>query len=54
MMRSLGTWSMIVASQVRCDQNTWALNVSFGSSCCSTLSTFFMNPEKSWNWVHWL
>src|SRR4028118_1599079 len=45
---------MIVASQVRCDQNTCALNWTLTSSFCSTLSTFFMKPEKSWNWVHWL
>ena len=55
MMRSLGTISMIFPSQVRCDQKIWALKVTFASSWSwSALSTFFMKPEKSPNWVHWL
>ncbi len=51
-IRSLGTWSMISAFQVRCDQKTWAFHLSFSSSSCVTFSTFFMNVGKSSNCVH--
>ena len=53
---SSGTCSMIVASQVRCDQKTWAFQFIFCSSFLflSTLSTFFVNFGKSLYCVHWL
>ena len=53
-IRSSGTCSRIVASQVRCDQNTCALKVSLFSSCASTVLTFFMKLGNEPNSVHWL
>ncbi len=52
MIRSFGTCSTIVDSQVRCDQKTWAFHFSFSSATCSTFSTFFMKFGKLWNCVH--
>src|SRR5579875_1433346 len=50
-----GTCSMVVDSQVLCDQKTCAFQFSLlSSSVRSTFSTFFMNLAKSGNWVHWL
>ena len=55
MILSSGTCSLIVDSQLRCDQNTCAFQVVFScSSGWSTFSTFFMNFGKSLHCVHWL
>src|ERR1700742_3495417 len=54
MMRSLGTCSVIVDSQLRCDQKTCAFHRSFSSDSCSACSSFFMYFGKSANCVHWL
>ena len=56
MIRSSGTCSMTVASQVRCDQKICAFQLLLFSSFLfrSTFSTFFVNFGKSLYWVHWL
>src|SRR5262245_29113416 len=52
MIRSLGIWSRIVASHVRCDRKIWAFQLILVSSRASTFSTFFMNDGKAPNSVH--
>ena len=47
-----GTCSTIVASQLRRETKTLAVQFVFSSDSCSTVSTFFMKLGKSSNWVH--